>query len=167
MTPTIVVLVILVLLVILFVARSVRAVPQHMVEIVERLGRYNRTLEPGLNLVLPGLDRTRRIDLREQRMTLPTQPVITADNLQVVVPVTVLYRVTDPVKATYEIENYVAGVEQLTTTVLRNLVGGTPLDDVLTSHGYLTTAIHGALGEAVSDWGIEVREVELGAIQRA
>jgi len=167
MEATLVVLIVLVLLVILFVARSVRMVPSHAVEIVERLGRYSRTLSPGLNLVLPGVDQTRaRIDLREQRLRSPALAVDTTDNHRVTVPVTVLYQVVDPRKATYEIENYVAGLDQLLTTVVRNVIGGMTLDDVVTSHGHLTATIRAPLAEAAEGWGVQVREVELGTVER-
>lgn len=165
-TGTIVVLVVVAVLVVLFVARSIRVVPQHAVEIVERLGRYSRTLQPGLSFVVPGMDRSRaRVDLREQRLEFPGLTAISADNQELTVPVTILYQVTDPLRATYEIANHVAGLEQLTMTVLRNVIGELPAEDVLVSHGHIASSVQGVLTEAGGGWGLEVSRVELGALR--
>jgi hypothetical protein len=130
----IVLLILIVGLAILAVLRSVRIVPQARAGVVERLGRYHRTLHPGLNLLTPFIDRVRPfIDLREQVVSFPPQPVITKDNLVVGIDTVIYFQVTDPRAATYEIANYVAAVEQLTVTTLRNVVGGMDLETTLTS----------------------------------
>src|SRR5260370_18511220 len=116
------------------VVKTIRVVPQAMAGIVERFGRYHRTLHAGLNIVVPVVDRLRPlIDLREQVVSFPPQPVITKDNLVVHIDTVIYFQVTDPRAATYEIVNYVAAVEQLTATTLRNLVGGIDLETTLTS----------------------------------
>lgn len=167
MEATLIIVLVLVVLVILYVARSIRVVPQHTVEIVERLGRYHRTLQPGLNLIVPSVDRSRaRIDVREQRLELQPLPAVTADNQELAIPVTIFHQVTDPRQATYEIENYAAGLEQLTMTVLRNVIGGLRSEDALTSHGHVTATIQDALAEAASGWGIQLNRVELGPFKR-
>ena len=130
----VVLLVLIVALAIFAVVRSVRIVPQARAGIVERFGRYHRTLYAGLNIVMPFIDRLRPlIDLREQVVSFPPQPVITKDNLVVAIDTIIFFQVTDPKAATYEIANYVAAVEQLTVTTLRNVVGGMDLDTTLTS----------------------------------
>src|SRR3954462_9817366 len=119
--------------VIVVVLRSVRIVPQARAGVVERLGRYQRTLEPGLALLVPFVDRLRpMIDLREQVVSFPPQPVITEDNLVVNIDTVIYFQVTDPRAATYEIANYIAAIEQLTVTTLRNVIGGIDLEATLT-----------------------------------
>src|SRR5215212_310741 len=134
MTAGLIVLLVIAALVILTLMRSVRIVPQARAGVVERLGRYFRTLDPGLALVVPYIDRVRPlIDLREQVVSFPPQPVITEDNLTVNIDTVIYYQVTDPKAATYEINNFIAGIEQLTVTTLRNVAGGMTLEDTLTS----------------------------------
>src|SRR3954467_5520205 len=113
------------LVVLLGLVRSVRIIPQARARVVERLGRYQRTLGPGVALIVPFVDRVRpALDLREQVVSFPPQPVITEDNLVVAIDTVLYFQVTDPKAATYEIANYIQGVEQLTVTTLRNVVGG-------------------------------------------
>ena len=166
---TIVVIVLLVLIVglsIITVVRSVRIVPQASAGIVERFGRYHRTLHAGLNLVTPFIDRLRPlIDLREQVVSFPPQPVITKDNLVVGIDTVIYFQVTDPKSATYEIANYVAAVEQLTVTTLRNVVGGMDLDTTLTSRDFINGELRKELDEATGRWGLRVSRVELKAIE--
>jgi regulator of protease activity HflC (stomatin/prohibitin superfamily) len=167
---TIVAIVLLVLIVgvaIFTVVRSVRIVPQAQAGIVERLGRYHRTLNAGLNLVTPFIDRLRMplIDLREQFVSFPPQPVITKDNLVVAIDTVIYFQVTDPKSATYEIANYVAAVEQLTVTTLRNVVGGMDLDTTLTSRDKINGELRKELDEATGRWGLRVSRVELKAIE--
>jgi regulator of protease activity HflC (stomatin/prohibitin superfamily) len=148
------------------VVRSVRIVPQARAGIVERFGRYHRTLYPGLNLVMPFIDRLRPlIDLREQVVSFPPQPVITKDNLVVSIDTIIFFQVTDPKAATYEIANYVAAVEQLTVTTLRNVVGGMDLDTTLTSRDQINAELRRELDEATGKWGLRVSRVELKAIE--
>ncbi|HLU75500.1 MAG TPA: SPFH domain-containing protein [Nonomuraea sp.] len=147
------------------VARSIRIVPQATAAIVERLGRYHRTLDPGLNLVVPFIDRIKElIDLREQVVSFPPQPVITSDNLVVSIDTVIYFQVTNPKAATYEIANFLTGVEQLTVTTLRNVVGGMDLERTLTSREEINTELRGTLDEATGRWGIRVNRVELKSI---
>ena len=148
-----------------FLARGIRIVPQANAVVVERLGRYHRTLDAGLNLIIPFLDRPRpRIDLRERVVSFPPQPVITEDNLVVEIDNVVFYQVTDPKSATYEIEDFIMGIEQLTTTTLRNVVGGIDLEQALTSRDTINNALRAVLDEATGKWGVRVNRVELKAI---
>ena len=162
-----IVLIVLVIGVAIFaVARAVRIVPQARAGIVERFGRYHRTLNAGLNLVMPFIDRLRPlIDLREQVVSFPPQPVITKDNLVVGIDTVIYFQVTDPKAATYEIANYVAAVEQLTVTTLRNVVGGMDLDMTLTSRDKINGELRKELDEATGRWGLRVSRVELKAIE--
>ena len=146
-------------------ARTVRIVPQAQAGVVERLGRYSRTLTPGLALVVPFVDRMRRlIDLREQVVSFPPQPVITEDNLVVSIDSVIYFQVTDAKAATYEIANYIQAIEQLTVTTLRNVIGGMALEKTLTSRDEINSQLRGVLDEATGKWGIRVNRVELKAI---
>jgi regulator of protease activity HflC (stomatin/prohibitin superfamily) len=161
-----VLLILIVLFALTTVLRSVRIVPQARAGIVERFGRYHRTLHAGLNLVMPFIDRLRPlIDLREQVVSFPPQPVITKDNLVVGIDTVIYFQVTDPKAATYEIANYVAAVEQLTVTTLRNVVGGMELDTTLTSRDKINGELRRELDEATGKWGLRVSRVELKAIE--
>jgi regulator of protease activity HflC (stomatin/prohibitin superfamily) len=158
--------VVFVALVVLAIVRSVRIIPQAMAGIVERFGRYHRTLNAGLNVVTPFVDRLRPlIDLREQVVSFPPQPVITRDNLVVGIDTVIYFQVTDPKAATYEVSNYITAVEQLTVTTLRNVVGGMDLEHVLTSRDQINTELRKELDEATGKWGIRVGRVELKAIE--
>ncbi len=152
-------------LVLVVLSRSVRIVPQARAGIVERLGRYSRTLNAGLTLLVPFIDRLRPlIDLREQVVSFPPQPVITEDNLVVSIDTVIYFQVTDPKAATYEIADYIQGVEQLTVTTLRNVVGGLTLEQALTSRDSINAALRGVLDEATGRWGLRVNRVELKSI---
>jgi len=162
----VVLLILIVALAIFTVVRSVRIVPQARAGIVERFGRYHRTLYAGLNVVVPFIDRLRPlIDLREQVVSFPPQPVITKDNLVVAIDTVIYFQVTDPKAATYEIANYVAAVEQLTVTTLRNVVGGMDLDTTLTSRDKINSELRKELDDATGKWGLRVSRVELKAIE--
>jgi regulator of protease activity HflC (stomatin/prohibitin superfamily) len=151
--------------VILMLARTVRIVPQANAGIVERLGRFSRTLTPGLAIVVPFVDRLRPlIDLREQVVSFKPQPVITEDNLVVSIDSVIYFQVTDPKAATYEIANYIQAIEQLTITTLRNVIGGMALEKTLTSRDDINNQLRGVLDEATGKWGIRVNRVELKAI---
>jgi regulator of protease activity HflC (stomatin/prohibitin superfamily) len=159
-------LVIVVIAVIAAVVKSVRIVPQAMAGIVERFGRYHRTLNAGLNIVTPFIDHLRPlIDLREQVVSFPPQPVITMDNLVVGIDTVIYFQVTDPRAATYEVANYITAVEQLTVTTLRNVVGGMELEHALTSRDRINSELRAELDEATGKWGIRVSRVELKAIE--
>ncbi|MGW4638256.1 SPFH domain-containing protein [Sphaerisporangium sp. NPDC004334] len=145
--------------------RTIRIVPQAQAFIIERLGRYHRTLTPGLNIVVPFIDGVKTmVDLREQVVSFPPQPVITSDNLVVSIDTVIYFQVTDPKAATYEIANFLTGVEQLTVTTLRNVVGGMDLERTLTSREEINSELRGVLDEATGKWGIRVNRVELKAI---
>lgn len=157
---------VIVLLAILITVGSIRIVPQARAGIVERLGKYQRTLEPGLNLIVPGIDRLRPlVDLREKVVSFPPQPVITEDNLVVNIDTVIYFQVTNPKSATYEIENYIQGIEQLVVTTLRNSVGGLDLEKALTSRDHINAILRGVLDEATSKWGVRVNRVEIKAIE--
>jgi regulator of protease activity HflC (stomatin/prohibitin superfamily) len=146
-------------------ARAIRIVPQARAGIVERLGRYHRTLDAGLALIVPYVDRVKPlIDLREQVVSFPPQPVITEDNLTVSIDSVIYFQVTDAKAATYEIANFIVAIEQLTVTTLRNVAGGMTLEDTLTSRDNINTALRTVLDEATGRWGIRVNRVELKAI---
>jgi regulator of protease activity HflC (stomatin/prohibitin superfamily) len=154
-----------VLFVLVTLAKAVRIVPQASAGLVERLGRYHRTLSAGLSLLIPYVDRLRPlIDLREQVVSFPPQPVITEDNLVVSIDSVIYLQVTDPKAATYEIQNFITGIEQLTVTTLRNVIGGMDLEKTLTSREEINTVLRGVLDEATGKWGIRVNRVELKAI---
>jgi len=148
------------------VIRSVRIVPQASAGIVERFGRYHRTLNAGLNIVTPFIDHLLPlIDLREQVVSFPPQPVITMDNLVVNIDTVIYFQVTDPRAATYEVAKYINAVEQLTVTTLRNVVGGMELEHALTSRDRINSELRAELDEATGKWGIRVSRVELKAIE--
>ena len=162
---TLIVLLLVLLFVISTVARAVRIVPQATAVIVERLGRYSRTLDAGLHFLIPFVDRVRAIvDLREQVVTFPPQPVITSDNLVVNIDTVIYFQPTDPKAAVYEIFNYIQGIEQLTVTTLRNVIGSLDLEETLTSRDQINGQLRGVLDEATGRWGIRVNRVELKAI---
>ena len=157
---------VIVLLAILITVGSIRIIPQARAGIVERLGKYQRTLEPGLNLIVPGIDCLRPlVDLREKVVSFPPQPVITEDNLVVNIDTVIYFQVTNPKSATYEIENYIQGIEQLVVTTLRNSVGGLDLEKALTSRDHINAILRGVLDEATSKWGVRVNRVEIKAIE--
>ena len=158
----------LILLVVIFavvLSRSIRIVPQASAGIVERLGRYHRTLGAGLVIIIPFIDRIRPlIDLRERVVSFPPQPVITEDNLVVSIDTVIYFQVTEPKSAIYEIENFIQGIEQLAVTTLRNVVGGLDLEAALTSRDSINTALRMVLDEATGKWGVKVNRVEIKAI---
>src|SRR5881275_2410563 len=161
-----IVLILLVLFVVVVLMRTVRIVPQARAGIVERFGKYKATLPAGLNVVVPFVDRVRyMIDLREQVVSFPPQPVITEDNLVVSIDTVIYFQVTDAVSATYEIANYIQAVEQLTVTTLRNVAGGMTLEDTLTSRDHINAQLRTVLDEATGKWGIRVNRVELKAVE--
>jgi regulator of protease activity HflC (stomatin/prohibitin superfamily) len=165
LTAAAIVAIAVLVLVVITVFRTIRIVPQARAGVVERLGRYQRTLPPGLALLVPFVDRLRPlIDLRENVVSFPPQPVITEDNLVVNIDTVIYFQVTDPRAATYEIANYIAAIEQLTVTTLRNVIGGMTLEHTLTSRDRINAELRGVLDEATGKWGIRVNRVELKAI---
>src|SRR5213078_1619036 len=160
-----IVLAVVAIFVLIVLARTVRIIPQARAGVVERLGRYSRTLDAGLTIVVPFVDRLRPlIDLREQVVSFRPQPVITEDNLVVSIDSVIYFQVTDPKAASYEIANYIQAIEQLTVTTLRNVVGGMSLEDTLTSRDQINNQLRGVLDEATGKWGVRVNRVELKAI---
>jgi regulator of protease activity HflC (stomatin/prohibitin superfamily) len=146
--------------------RSVQIVPQAKAYIVERLGRYHRTLDAGLHLLVPFIDKVRaRPSLWEQVVSFAPQSVITSDNLVVEIDTVIYFQVTEPKSAVYEIANYIVGVEQLTVTTLRNVVGTMDLEQTLTSRDQINGQLRGVLDEATGKWGIRVNRVELKTIE--
>ena len=156
---------IVVLFVLFTLWRTVRIIPQARAGVVERFGRYSRTLTPGLAIVVPFVDRVKPLlDLREQVVSFQPQPVITEDNLVVSIDTVLYFQVTDAKSATYEIANYVQGIEQLTVTTLRNVIGTLTLEKTLTSRDQINAELRGVLDDATGKWGIRVNRVELKAI---
>ena len=158
-------LAVLVIVAIIIVAKSVALIPQAEAAVIERLGRYSRTVSGQLTLLIPFIDRVRaRVDLRERVVSFPPQPVITEDNLTLNIDTVVYFQVTNPQAAVYSISNYIVGVEQLTTTTLRNVVGGMTLEQTLTSRDQINGQLRGVLDEATGKWGLRVARVELRSI---
>jgi regulator of protease activity HflC (stomatin/prohibitin superfamily) len=153
------------LVVLLTVVRSVRIIPQARARNVERFGRYRKTLEPGMNFIIPFVDRVKAlIDLREQVVSFKGAPVITEDNLVVLIDTVLFFQVTDPKAADYEIVNYIQAIEQLTATMLRSVIGSMDLEQTLTSRDKINTLLRGVLDDASGKWGIRVTRVEIKAI---
>src|SRR3954454_10739659 len=161
-----VLVIVIVVFAIVTLLRSIRIVPQQRMDVVERLGRYHRTLKPGLNLLAPFIDAVRsKVDMREQVVSFPPQPVITSDNLVVSIDTVLYFRVNDPVRATYEIANFLQAIEQLTVTTLRNVIGSFDLEKALTSREEINRHLSGVLDETTGRWGIKVTRVEIKAIE--
>jgi regulator of protease activity HflC (stomatin/prohibitin superfamily) len=169
MTPAtvaiIVVAVIAIIVILVFISRSIWLVPPARARNVERLGRFHKTLEPGLNLVFPMIDRVKDlIDLREQVVSFTGQRVITEDNVVVAIDTVLFFQVTDPRAADYEIVNYIQAIEQLAATMLRSVIGSMDLEQTLTSRDKINTLLRGVLDDASGKWGIRVTRVEIRSI---
>jgi regulator of protease activity HflC (stomatin/prohibitin superfamily) len=157
---------VVVLLIFLLVLRTVRIVPQARARNIERFGRYHKTLDPGMNFIIPFVDRVKPlIDLREQVVAFKGQPVITEDNLVVNIDTVLFFQVTDPRAADYEIVNYIQAIEQITVTMLRSVIGSMDLEQTLTSREKINTMLRGVLDEASGKWGIRVTRVEIKTIE--
>ena len=166
MDPVGVLLLIVAFFFIIVLFRSIKIVPQQWNYIIERLGKYRRTLEPGPRLLVPFVDNVRaKVDLRERVVNFPPQPVITADNLGVQIDTVLYYIITQPTAAVYNIDDYLAGVEQLTTTTLRNVVGSLDLEKTLTSREEINARLAAELDKATDKWGLKVTRVELRSIE--
>ena len=164
-TVFLVVIGLIVLLVVVAMFRAVRIVPQSYAIIVERLGKFQAEYFAGMHFLVPFIDRVRTtVDLREQVVSFPPQPVITSDNVQVNIDSVIYYQVTDPKRATYEISNYLQAIEQLTVTTLRNVIGAMELEQTLTSRDQINAQLRGVLDQATGRWGIRVANVELKSI---
>src|SRR6186997_1197974 len=166
MEAGVIALVVLAIVLFIIAAAGVRIVPQARAGVVERLGRYARTLDPGLALIVPFIDRVKPlIDLREQVVSFPPQPVITEDNLVVGIDTVIYFTVTDPRAATYEVANPLQAMEQLTVTTLRNVIGGMTLEETLTSRDSVNSQLRAVLDDATGRWGIRVGRVELKSVE--
>jgi regulator of protease activity HflC (stomatin/prohibitin superfamily) len=156
---------VLILFALFVAAKTVRIIPQARAGVVERLGRYSRTLTPGLTIVVPFIDRVRPLlDLREQVVTFPPQPVITADNVSVQIDTVLYFTITEPKSATYEVANPLQAIEQLTVTTLRNIIGSLTLEETLTSRDAVNDRLRIVLDERTGRWGIRINGVELKSI---
>jgi regulator of protease activity HflC (stomatin/prohibitin superfamily) len=168
MATIVLVLILVAALAVLLGYRAVQIVPQARAANVERFGRYRRTLQAGLNVVVPFLDRVKpQIDLREQVVSFERQPVITEDNLVVHIDTVLFFQVTDPRAAAYEIVDYTTAIEQLSATMLRSVIGGMDLEHTLTSRARINSMLRGVLDEASGKWGIRVTRVEIKALDPA
>src|SRR5919199_1953326 len=157
---------VLILFALFVAAKTVRIIPQARAGVVERLGRYSRTLTPGMTIVVPFIDRVRPLlDLREQVVTFPPQPVITADNVSVGIDTVLYFTITEPKAATYEVANPLQAIEQLTVTTLRNVIGGLTPEETLTPHANINSHPRVVLDEATGRWGIRVNRVELKSVE--
>jgi regulator of protease activity HflC (stomatin/prohibitin superfamily) len=146
--------------------KTVRIVPQASVYVIERLGKYSRTLEPGIHLLVPVVDHVRsKMDIREQVVGFPPQAVITKDNLVVGIDSVIYYSIMDPAAAQYKIENVVTAIEQLVVTTLRNVVGGMQLEEALTGRDHINERLATVLDEATGKWGVKVNRVEIRGIE--
>ena len=162
-------------LVIIFAKMALVIIPQSETKIIERLGRYHATLKPGINLIIPFIDKAKNvvvlsrgryvysnsIDLREQVYDFPKQNVITKDNIQMEINALLYFQIMDPFKATYEINNLPNAIEKLTQTTLRNIIGELELDETLTSRDTINTKLRAVLDDATDKWGVKVNRVEL------
>jgi len=169
-----IVAIVLVVFALIVAAKTVRIIPQARAGVVERLGRYSRTLTPGLTMVMPFIDRVKPlIDLREQVVTFAPQPVITEDNVSVQIDTVLYFTITDPKSVSYEVANPLQAIEQLTVTTLRNVIGGLTLEQTLTSRDQINQQLRVVLDEATGKWGIRINRVEIksvdppGSIQEA
>jgi regulator of protease activity HflC (stomatin/prohibitin superfamily) len=157
--------VIVVIVMFVFVAKTVRIVPQARARNIERFGRYRKTLQPGMNFIIPFVDRVKPlIDLREQVVAFKGAPVITQDNLVVLIDTVLFFQVTDPRAADYEIVDYIQAIEQITATMLRSVIGNMDLEETLTSRDKINTMLRGVLDDASGKWGLRVTRVEIKAI---
>jgi regulator of protease activity HflC (stomatin/prohibitin superfamily) len=161
-----IVLGVIVLFILVTLAKTIRVIPQARAGVIERLGRYSRTLTPGLSIVVPFVDRLRQLqDMREQAVSFEPQPVITQDNLVVNIDTVIYFQVTDAKSATYEINDPVNAIDLLTVTTLRNVIGGMTLEETLTSRERINDQLRGILDEATGKWGIRVHRVELKSVE--
>jgi len=184
MTGTYIIVGIIAFIVLIFVAKGLKIIPQSETQIIERLGKYHRTLSSGINIIWPVLDRPRemyhryvqtdfngrivvknkltsRIDLREQLIDFPPQSVITKDNVMTSINAILYYQIMDPIKAMYEIANLPDAIEKLTQTTLRNVIGELEFDETLTSRDTINTKLRDVLDDATNKWGVKVNRVEV------
>ena len=169
-------LIVLLVLVVIYVSQGIKIVSQSETIIIERLGKYNRTLQAGINIILPIVEKpkatavrmpngfiglTKKIDLREQVIDFDKQSVITKDNVMTEINALLYFQIVDPVKSVYEIKNLPLAIEKLTQTTLRNVVGEMELDETLTSRDTINSKLRAVLDDATNKWGVKVNRVEL------
>ncbi|WP_018024023.1 SPFH domain-containing protein [Corynebacterium ulceribovis] len=165
MSPFLIFLILLAVLAIVIVSRSIIVVSQGSAAVIERLGKHTHDISAGIGFLIPFIDRVReKVDIRERLVSFPPQAVITQDNLTVAIDTVVTFQVNDPARAVYGVENYIFGVEQITTATLRDVVGGMTLEQTLTSREFINRRLRGELDEATSRWGLRIARVELKAI---
>ncbi|PGZ97530.1 peptidase [Bacillus pseudomycoides] len=154
--------IILALIVIVFIALTIKIIPQQKVGVIERLGKFQRLMHPGLNMIIPVIDRVRLYhDLRIQQTNVPPQTVITKDNVQVEIDTIIFYQIVDPELATYGISNYEFGVRNVTSATMRQIIGKMELDETLSGREKISTEIRLALDEATEKWGVRIERVEV------
>ncbi|MCU0282153.1 MAG: SPFH/Band 7/PHB domain protein [Acidimicrobiia bacterium] len=163
-TALLVIVVVVVVGAFILIANALKIVSQFEKGLVERFGRYDRTVDPGLRLILPFIERIRRVDMREQVVDVPPQEVITEDNVVVTVDAVVYYRATDPMKLRYNVANFILAATKLAQTNLRNIIGDMDLDEALTSRETINTQLRQVLDEATDVWGTQVVRVEIQRI---
>lgn len=155
----------IIVVIVLIIMMSIKLVPQGTAAVIERLGRYTKTVEGGITFLLPFVDRVRsRVDTRERVVSFPPQAVITQDNLTVAIDTVVTFQINDPMHSIYGVDNYLTGVEQTTTATLRDVVGGMTLEETLTSREVINRRLRGELDNATTKWGLRISRVELKAI---
>ncbi|WP_276358228.1 SPFH domain-containing protein [Cohnella caldifontis] len=156
------IVIVIIALVIIFLALTIKIVPQQRVGVVERLGKFNRLLQPGVNILIPIIDHVRvNHDLRIQQAHVPPQSVITKDNVQVQIDTIIFYQIVAPEQATYGISDYVSGVRNITTATMRQIIGKLELDETLSGREKISTEIRIALDEATEKWGVRIERVEV------
>lgn len=165
MGPMIAVYVILAFVIFIFAASALKIIRPWQKGLVERFGRYQKTIEPGLNFIMPFIEKLRKVDMREQVVDVPPQDVITKDNVVVQVDAVVYYEVTDPTKVVYNVSNFYLAATKLAQTNLRNLIGDLALDQTLTSRELINNKLRMILDEATDKWGTKVTRVELQRIE--
>ena len=157
-----VVLFIVILIIVALVLRSIKIIPQQSMGIVERLGRFNRLLSPGLNMIVPFVERVRRrLDLRTQQVKIPKQEVITKDNVQIDIETVFFYTVIDPKQATYNIQDFVQGIQNITASNIRQVVGHMELDETLSGRDKISFELRQSLDEVTETWGVRIDRVEV------
>ncbi|WP_082034655.1 SPFH domain-containing protein [Nigerium massiliense] len=163
---SLILIIIVVVVAVVALVSSVRVIRQMRIGVVERVGRFHKTLDPGLHLIVPIVDRVaHNIDTRETVVPFPPQGVITEDNLMVSIDSVIYFQVVDPVRAAYEAQNYIQAIEQLTQTTLRNIIGGMDLEQTLTSREEINQKLRAVLDDATGKWGIKVNRVELRSVE--
>ncbi|MEJ5996755.1 SPFH domain-containing protein [Corynebacterium sp. H130] len=163
--PGIIALAVILLFVVIVLVKSIALIPQGEAAVIERLGRYTRTVSGGITLLVPFIDRVRaKVDTRERVVSFPPQAVITQDNLTVAIDTVVTFQINDPARAIYGVDNYIVGVEQISTATLRDVVGGMTLEETLTSREVINRRLRGELDAATTKWGLRISRVELKAI---